>query len=229
MTKKILPPPDKYASCPNEGRILEYYDGQFESVFILLHPFLRPTTIPPERFCPELWPSKQELIEGVQGVTWAEVLDLTNLTNIQQIDIGLRTSILGLPKELANVRFREELLELTDKHRIIHPSEGDIAPLLENTLYECLQHLGYKWLWLGDELCTQRNLKWIDNLKGTDEIPSNGCVFTPDKSILVTTQWDSHFSFLCGSRETIDKILSKQRLEGFYCEPETEVYWSVVN
>lgn len=54
-----------------------------------------------------------------------------------------------------------------------------------------------------------------------EKIPYSGCVFTPDHSLLVTTHWDSHCSFLCSSKEKIDTF------EGFYCTSKTEVFWSL--
>jgi hypothetical protein len=33
MAERILPSPDAYATCPNEGKILEYYSGTFEAVY----------------------------------------------------------------------------------------------------------------------------------------------------------------------------------------------------
>ena len=37
----------------------------------------------------------------------------------------------------------------------------------------------------------------------------HGCIFTHDHSILVTTHWDSHFSFLCSSKKNIEEIYRK--------------------
>jgi hypothetical protein len=227
MKKRVLPTPDKFASCPNEGKVLGYFEGQYESVYVLLSPFMRPTSIPMVRFCPEKWPTKQELINGTEAVTWEQILSLTRLKSIDEIDIGLRTSIGGLNAKFSKQDFSEILCELTETAKIIHPPEGDVSPLLENRLYDSLQHLGHEWVWVGDEFCTKRKLTWIDDLKKGDEIPCHGCVFTPDKSIMITSHWDSHFSFLCSSKSTILQILDHQDFEGFFCTPETEVYWSV--
>lgn len=227
MTKRVLPARDKFASCPNEGNVLTYFEGQFDSVYVLLSPFMRATSIPMDRFCPGKWPTKQELIDGTEPVTWKQVLALTGLKSIDKIDIGLRTSIAGLNKKYSDEKLSKVLCQLTETEEIIHPQEGDLSPLIENRLYDSLQHIGQNWLWVGDEFCSERKLKWIDDLKKGDEIPCHGCVFTPDKSILVTSHWDSHFSFLCSSKLTIDQILEHQDFEGFFCTPETEVYWSV--
>jgi hypothetical protein len=96
---RVLPKPERFASCPDDGRILEYYHQQFESVYVLLHPFLKPLTIAMERFCSDDWPSDNEILEGVAPVTWNEVISQSQFENIRQIDIALRTSIFGLKSE----------------------------------------------------------------------------------------------------------------------------------
>ena len=225
MTDRVLPKPEQYASCPYDEKILEFYKGQFDSVFILLHPFVYPKSIDIERFCPEKWPSKWDIIKDCEAVSWERILELTDLRSLSEVDIGLRTSISGLKKEIANETYASCLNELTEKKNIIHPSEGELPPLLENRIYEAVKSLGHEWLWVGDEFGTERKLYWIDDLIEKDEIPSHGCVFTHDHSLLVTTHWDSHSSFLCSSKEIIEQILSADDFEGFYCTENTEVYW----
>ena len=227
MTDRVLPKPARYASCPYDGRILEYYKGQFDNVFLLLHPFLSPRGINIKRFSQKNWPSNHDIIKGCEAVPWEKILELTNMSELREVDIGLRTSIGGLRKELENEAFAIALEKLTEKKGIIHPSEGEFPPLVENRIYEAIKALGHEWLWVGDEFCTERKLHWIDDLMVKDEVPSHGCLFTHDHSLLVTTYWDSHCSFLCSSTETIEQILDIQKFEGFYCTEKTEVYWGV--
>jgi len=225
MTDKVLPTPEKFASCPYDGKILPFYEGQFESVYVLLHPFFKPIKLDIERFCPSEWPEKHEIIDGCDPVSWNEVLNLTGLQSLSDIDIGLRTSIGGLNKELSNEEIADKLNVLTEERNIIHPSEGNLSSLLENRIYKAIKNLGYKWLWVGDEFGTERKLHLIDDLIEKDEIPAHGCVFLQDHSLLVATHWDSHCSFLCSSKKIIEKILVLDKFEGFYCTPNTEVYW----
>lgn len=225
MTDRVLPTPEKFASCPSDEKILPFYQGQFEAVYVMLHPFIKPTKFNGDRFYADKKPTKQEVIDGCSAISWQEILRLTKLSNLAAIDIGLRTSIGGIKKALSNRVAADKLNSLTKELDIIHPEEGELPPLLENRLFSAIKSLGHYWLWIGDEFDTERKLHWIDDLFEKDEIPSHGCVFTHDHSLLVTTHWDSHCSFLCSSRETIEKILSAESFEGFYCTAKTEVYW----
>ncbi|MDO4449415.1 MAG: hypothetical protein Q4B79_00450 [Moraxella sp.] len=40
MTRKA-PPPDKFASFPYDGKILAYFAGAFEAVFVVMQPFCK--------------------------------------------------------------------------------------------------------------------------------------------------------------------------------------------
>lgn len=226
MTKRVLPEPDKYASCPGAGKILPHYKDQFDSVYILLHPFLKPHQIDLKMFYPTTWPSKQEIIDGCDAVTWSEVLSISDFNNISEIDIGLRSRIHGIKQKFSNDDFVNQLDTLEGKN-IICPSEGDIPELLENRIFTAIKILGHEWLWVADEFGTERKLTWIDDLIEKDLVPSHGCVFTHDHSLLITTHWDSHCSFLCSSKDIIEKILTVDNFEGFYCTPKTEVYWGL--
>jgi hypothetical protein len=174
MADRRLPQPEKFASCPYDEKILDFYKGQFDAVFVLLHPFLYPRNINIDRFCPEHWPTKFEIIETCERVSWKRIVELTGLSSFAQIDVGLRTSILGLNGEFANEDYASRLIELTEKENIIHPSEGQLPPLLENRIYEVIKVLGHEWLWVGDEFGTERKLHGIDDLIKSDLAQDNG-------------------------------------------------------
>jgi hypothetical protein len=223
--KRVLPPSDKFASCPYDENILEYYKGQFKFVYVLLHPFCKSDVIDWNTITPETYPSKDDMIEKCTPVTWQEVLKITPFKNISEIDVGLRSSIHGIKKH--NETLVDYLQKLYDETLIVTPLEGDLPPLLENRLYAAIKKLGYEWLWVGSELADERKLHYIDDLVSGDLIPNHGSIFTHDYSLLVTTHWDSHCSFLCSSKNTIEKILAIDPFEGFYCTPDTQVYWGL--
>jgi hypothetical protein len=226
MTKREIPTPEVFASCPNSGPILEYYLGHFEAVFVLLSPFFKPTRCDDKRVEEDDWGDKHQQVAECDPVSWQQVLALTNLKNIAQIDVGLRTTIGGLNKSHANETFSVQLKPLAEQG-VFLPDEGEVSPFLENRLLKAIQQLGHNWLWLGDELATERKLYWIEDLMVKELFYRPGNVFTHDHSILLTTHWDSHCSFLCADKPTIERILAFDYFEGFYCTEETQVYWGL--
>ena len=229
MTTRVLPTPDIFASCPLDGNVLQFYAGTFEAVFVSLSPFIKTIGIDKSEFKPGTYPNRARVATNCKPVAWSEVALLTELPSISAVDIGIRTLIGGLKKELENQSYASAINALYETHNILPPLEGLFSDLLYDQILRSIQELGYEWLWIGDEFCTERKLRWIDDLKTQDDGLTRGRfnVFTPDKQLLWTIHWDSHFSFLCSSRQNLADIQTLTGLEGFFCEPSTEVYWSV--
>jgi len=229
MTTRILPSPDLFASCPLDGKIIEYYSGTFEAVYVSLNPFIRPMTIDKAEFKPGTYPNRKDIAANCEPVPWSEVKHLAGLPSLAAVDIGLRTSIGGLKKEFENQSYASAIDALYDSQNILTPVEGLFPDLLHDRILQGIQGLGYEWLWVGDEFCTERKLCWIDDLKNQNDGLTRGRfnVFTPDKRFLWTIHWDSHFSFLCSSQPNLAALSNACKLEGFFCTPSTEVYWSV--
>ena len=229
MEIKALPAPHRYAICAWEDMsIKEFYRGVFDEVFIFFHPFIKPVTIEYELFEPDTYPSKSQIIQHCEGVTWEEFIGLSGIPSIRQLDIGLRTSILGLGEKFADESAAKNIWDVCEGNQLIPPCEGCFPELLINKILHSVQRIGHEWIWGGDEFCTERKLELIDDLIDEDEIRYRN-LFTHDQQLLLTTHWDSHFSLLCSDKKTIDHIVDECRLEGFYCNEETQIYWSVWN
>lgn len=228
---RILPKPDKFASCPYQGKILSYYHGYFEAVFIVLHPFLKPRLDKIKYFKSDSgvendFPSDSQILSWCSPVTWTEFLEVSGIDNLQNLDGALRNSIFGLKDRKRFQSHTDALVSTLQTQDLIAPDEGDIPCILLPRICQALQSLGYKWAWLGDEFCTERKLKWIEELD-IAEIYCHGCIFTPDHKILLVSHWDSHCTFLCSSKGKISQFVQEAELEGFYCTPQTEVYWGL--
>jgi len=135
----------------------------------------------------------------------------------------------GLKAEFSNKEYADKLESLADSDQVVVPSEGCFSDLLHDRTLSAIQSLGYEWVWVGDEFGTERKLFWIEDLRGQDTKATAGhCnIFTPDKQLLWTTHWDSHFSFLCSSERNLLALQKAYGFEGFFATPLTEVYWSV--
>jgi hypothetical protein len=159
----------------------------------------------------------------------SEISQRAKLPSIAAVDIGLRTQIGGLRKELENQNYAAAIEALAETQGILPPTGGTFSELLHDKILQSIQSLGYEWLWVGDEFDTERKLRWIDDIKNQEDGLTTGRfnVFTPDKQLLWTIHWDSHFSFLCSSHERLASIQAASDLEGSFCTSSTEVYWSM--
>lgn len=224
--ERILPLPDAFATCPTEGNVLQYYEGVFGAAYVLLHPFIKPVSIGKELFKPGTYPTRSTIVKNCTAVSWEEVRARAGLPSIAAVDIGLRSSILGLKAGLSNQEYAGRIEALVGSDNILPPSDGCFSDLLHDRVLAHIQELGHEWIWVGDDFGTERKLYWIEDLKAQEAGPNcdHRNVFTPDHGILWTTHWDSHFSFFCSSKSNLESL---QALEGFYCTSQTEVYWSV--
>ena len=230
MSDRIPPPSDLYAVCPSYGSVLAFYEGIFEAAYVLLHPFLRPLSISLDQLEPETFLSKEQICKSCEAVTWSEIQHNSGLRSINEIDLALRTQICGLKATYARPELAEILKTSLKRQGIWPPVEGVFSELIHDKVLSFIQSQGYERVWVGDEFGEERKLHWIEDLKSPDSIITEQCgcnVFTPDQKILWTTHWDSHFSFLCTSRSTVEKLVSEESFEGFECNPSTEVYWSL--
>lgn len=226
MNKRVLPKPDLFASCPHDGKILQYYAGAFEAVYVCFNPFIRPSRISPERFCPEYYPSEAEILEHCDSVRWSDVVNLAGLSSYAEVDQALKTYTQSLRSEFANETNAERLRNLFDQSVVMPPDRGEFSPFLWRTVMSKFQELGHDWVWVGDEFCSERKLEWIEDVATHGPKQCHANLFAPDKSILWTSHWDSHFTLLCGSQSDLQRFSNEDLLEGFFCSPSTEIYWS---
>jgi len=121
VAERILPAPDAVATCPQDGKILDYYVGTFEAVFVLLHPFIKTVSIGKEQFVPPTYPGRLTIVQNCSLVSWEEVASKAGLSSIAAVDIGLRTMILGLKMEFSNQEYADKIESLVESDLIIPP------------------------------------------------------------------------------------------------------------
>lgn len=228
MTDRMLPEPHRYAVCAaDDARIKDFYSGFFPEVFICLHPFLLPLKIDSSLFKPETYPNKAAIREKTKPVSWAKFLELSKLDSIQTLDIALRTRIGGLNKTYQNSQAAAMVDLALEEQDLIEPDENCFPEILFDQWLHILLSMGHRWVWLGDEHCTERKLHFIQELIDSPDLPDERNMFTHQNEILLTTHWDSHFTLICGSKPDLEKLIEQCDLEGFYCTEETKIYWSL--
>jgi Protein of unknown function (DUF2711) len=229
MATRILPEPELFAVCPNAGPVLSFYRGMFEAAYVLLHPFNCPVAMSVDSFLenPSQW-DRAGICSTCEPVAWKTVQQRGGFSSLAEIDIALRTQI-GALNRFENEGLVTKLQLCLKREGIVPPTEGQFSELTHDKVLAFLQEDGHSWVWVGDEFGTERKLHWIDDLKkpASDATEGHKSVFTADKSVLWTTHWDSHFSFVCGSNRLIDRLANDDRFEGFRCDEGTEVYWSL--
>lgn len=227
MTHRVQPPPDPYASCPGDGPILPFFKGHFQAAFVALHQFLRPVSSAALGEATRLESSYSEIVATHSPVSWTEVLAATGFDGIADLDLALRTSISGLKAQYERRDLAERLATTMRVQGLETPLEGEPCPFVQGKLLSGLHSDGHRWVWIGDEFCSERKLHWLEEVQATPSPFPHPCLFTPDKRFLITSHWDSHYTLFCGPEVDLVRLCAARGVEGFLCEPTTEVFWSL--
>jgi hypothetical protein len=230
MEERVLPTPDKNIVCAAPDiPILDFYQEYYDSVYVMLHPFIKITAPDKIVFKSGNWPEKEQLNKYTEKLSWSEILDISGLETIKRLDVALRTSIGGLKKQLENQEDAEILQTVSEMHYLIEPAEGRFHELLIDDMMKALEYLGHDQVLIGDEFGEEKNLVSTHDVieNKVNPGPDRRNLYTHKNEILFTIHWDSFFTMLCSDRQTIEKILEKYPFEGFFCDKTTEIYWSV--
>lgn len=231
---RTSPPLDKFASFPYEGNILAYFQGVFDSVFVVMQPFCHVAKENQEIFDREQDFGKADFIQYAQPITWQTVLTKLGINSQPDVEIyrGIETGILThqtpLLPQYQNQTIAKRLQALEESENIFAPIVGEIAPYFQNDLLKAVQSLGYDWVWCGDEFATERKLYFIDDLIQSDTLMWNGRIFTPDYELLIGAIYNIGSVFICSSRDKIEQMRQAYPFEGFYCTPTTQVEWGAL-
>ncbi len=215
--------------CTEEGKIKEYFGNKFEAAFICLFPFIECAKIPVSRFGTDDAPTNLEIFRNCKPVKWSEIVSKLALKSIGELDIGLRTCIHGLKKELCDEVLADKICAL-ESQSIIEPWEGEVSPFIAFPFLNFLKAKGYGTVLCTNEFSAQiQKLPVGDILQDKTEIDFIQNIETEDEKILLSTHWDSHFSVLLSSEKLVREFISAYNIEGFFCDENTEIYWSLHN
>ena len=100
---------ERFASYPYDGRILEYYAGVFEVVYVMLHPFVRPSSLSREQLFQPYSLSWMEIVAGCKPVRWEEARVAAGLPSIASVGVALLTGIRALSAPYRNDTYEAQL------------------------------------------------------------------------------------------------------------------------
>lgn len=209
-----------FVHCPYDGPILEAYGGRFSTVYIALHPFLKPKSIPTAQFETANGPTKFQIVQDCEAISWSDVVESSDFENLNELDIALRCSIHGITKSLHREDLVERLDQAIKKLGIVPPDEGYIPPHVELEIWYGLKKLGIQKVKIADEFGSSIEEYALDEVFEKDCVPSHGVVFNDDFDFHIASHWDSHCTFIA-----LKSQLAFPGLESFKCNDRTQVYW----
>ncbi len=166
-------------------------------------------------------------------IGWHQVQESIGFPDHCELDRALRTSIHGLKKELKDDKAAEKLAAFCFQQGVFPPTEGNFQPLMHRNLANFFRKAGYNSLTAGDEFGDDERLIDLDLLEhdslwlGHTDLPNYGVkrLIAPDRSLLAWVHWDSFYTLILGTAETLANQDPMSFFEGFWCSDKTTTYW----
>jgi hypothetical protein len=218
----------QYVYPSYEAPLLEAYGGRFESVYVVLHPFIR---MPDELSwrVTHQYPDDDQILSLGAKCAWAEVASQTGMGACARLSQALLTSIGAIADHLTDYGARDKLQKFLQASAVWMPVEGRFEPLLRADFiyaFEATRH---------DELIYVPEFPQNDDVRSLSlgnfrdhtvlSPPFCGSLVAPDESFLFTMDWDSFFTLFFGPRAFVEEIVRARSLEGFFAAPTTEHAW----
>lgn len=210
-----------------ETPLIEAYEGRFESVFVVLHPFVR---VPRELSwrMTKQYPSDEQILATGTKCSWGEVAVETGLRACAKVNQALLTSIRSIVNDLCDFEASTALQGYLEKQPVWMPAEGRFEPLLRNDLLDAFAAAGQQELVFVPEFPDMdgvQRLKLDDLESGAVKFPSRGSLVAEDVSFLFTVDWDSFFTLFYGPRRFVAEVAARRGLEGFFANVTTDHFW----
>jgi hypothetical protein len=218
---------EQFTYPPYSIPLVEAYGGVFESVLIVLHPFLRvPHSL--AWSATHQYPTDAQIRARAAKVPWSEVATHTGLNSCARVNQALLTSIGSLPDHLADPAARLALQTFLQSTPIWMPAEGRFEPLLQSDFLYAFTAASAEELIFVPEFPQSDPVKRIPIAalrNGSVPFPTRGTLLAPGHSFLFTVDWDSFFTLFYGPRAFISRVCAALNLEGFFATPHTEHAW----
>ena len=212
---------------PYDAPLIEAYDGAFESVYILLHPFI---SVPNDLAwqSTKQYPGDEQILSVGAKYTWADVAGKARLGTCAKLNQALLTSIASIDEDLRDYAASSDLTRFLESHPIWMPTEGRFEPLLQMDLLDAFEAAGCGELAFIPEFPATDPVQRLNvqSLKRREvPFPNRGTLTALDESFLLTVDWDSFFTLFYGPREFVNEVVRRNSLEGFFATPTTEHTW----
>lgn len=212
---------------PYDAPLAEAYGGRFESVYVILHPFVGvPDNLSWK--ATKKYPDDDLILSKSAKFKWSSVATQTGLQTCARLNQALLTSIRSIGDELCDFAASSALQHALTSGSVWMPTEGRFEPLLHADLLDAFEFAGKETLihvpeFPLDEPVKEREVARLKN--GQEPFPNRGSLVAPDGSFLFTVDWDSFFTLFYGPRAFVLELVRRRSLEGFFANSKTDHFW----
>lgn len=175
------------------------------------------------------YPSDEEIYQLGTVITWKEVIEGAGLKNFSELNRALRTSIGALLPAFARPDLIEKLNAYTFSQKVWLPTEGNFTILAKMAIYKTFKMFGKNQIIVTEESYLKTSILDLDKLTDFEFSKKvdfkDYYIYSSDKEILFTVEWDSFFFLIAADDSIINAIIAKQLFEGFPCDDDTVHEW----
>ena len=175
------------------------------------------------------YPSDSEILKFGERLLWQSLVSKEGFQNFGEVYKALCTSIGAFRKSFRREDLANKLKDIIKLEKAYMPVEGRFNPLTKLDIYEAVCVLKRNKVIVVDEFYEKNKSLDLANLKEDNFVseigPKDYYVYSEDKSILFSMGWDDFYYLICSDKASIEKVLSKSPIEGFYCDEKTSSRW----
>lgn len=174
-------------------------------------------------------PTEQEIFDCGQAISWGTIIKGSGLKDYSELNKALRTSIGALKQVFRRPELTEKLNNYTTTQNIWHPTEGGFDILSKVAIYKAFKLLDKNEIIVKDEFYETTltlELHKLTDFEFSEKVGyKDYYIYSSDKELLFTIEWDSFFFIIATGEEKMNKIISSNLFEGFVCNQTTEHTW----
>ncbi len=222
-------PPRNITYPAYDQPILQWYAGYYDCVFVAFHPFFRLATPNVSEY-----PDDHVIKQSASRVRWCEMQARSGIPDAKLLNQALLTAIGALNERYTRPDLYQQLMTACERDDIFMPGEGLFEPTMDRDIVRAFQLAGYEYATFGDEFAEDAVVKplapfatnstTIRDVWLTDNIMTRN-LYSPDKRLLFTVDWDSFYTLICSAEATVRAIVDECAFEGFYCMRTTYHHW----
>ena len=179
------------------------------------------------------YPTTLEIYNNGEIVSWKNILNEISLKDESELNKALRTSIGALREIFRKPKLSEKLNIYTEKNNIWHPTEGNFDVFSKIGIYRVFKMFNKNEILIVDEFYENINkvkLNELTEYEFIEEFGHSDCyIYSVDKEILFTIEWDSFFFLIATDKNIMEKIIEAKYFEGFLCDSKTTHNWDYLD
>lgn len=220
LSPQVLELIDKYQDIS-----IKNYHPKFDTCFLCFNPFLK--TKNNFKINQDNYPSKNQIIENFQVLTWSNFIRITSIKDIKSLDriLGFYHTAIEKADKLEYEKFKSYINK--NESNLIPADVDNINPIIEYKILNYLKANNKAELYIYSDIDEKTTLSKTEHLlNDLENFPFQPRITDKESSFLIQQDFDARFFYIYSDEKFVADIVNSLDLEGFYCDEITPTFWS---